>query len=190
MRAFHWLLLVGAAIVGLGGGWAVQHWLAEDEESIPDVSQALARESAGILGSERPGFTLPDLDGESVRIDRFDGNVLVINFWATWCPPCVEEVPMLIELHADRYDEGLRVIGVAVEEAEPVREFAEEFGINYPVLVGVRSGFDLVGDYGNPRGTLPYTVFVDRQGTIRGVHHGLLSREQADTHLQSLLGGD
>ena len=96
---------------------------------------------------------------------------------------------MLIELQEDLADDGVRVFGVAVEEPEPVRDFAAEFGIDYPLVADRRQGFDVAADYGNPEGLMPYTVFIDREGTIRGVHQGLLTREQAEEHLQAMPDG-
>jgi peroxiredoxin len=189
LRPAHWLLLIVAAAAGLGGGWAVQYWGAADDGMAGPASDTGAGGTGSILGMTRPGFTLPDLDGEPVDIADFDGRILVINFWATWCPPCVEEIPMLIDLQRDLGEHDVQVIGVAVEGPEPVRAFAADFGIDYPVLVSSREGFDLVAEYGNSHGTLPYTVFVGRDGLIRGVHNGLLSRQQAEARLEPLLDG-
>lgn len=192
MKLRHWLLLIASALAGLGGGWLVQQgW---QDERAPDL--AASGDGAGqdpadgvSPGDRRPRFTLPDLDGEPVDVARFDGDVLVINFWATWCPPCVEEVPMLIELQADYADAGLQVLGVAVEPPAPVREFAAEFGINYPLVADRSEGFAVAADYGNPRGVMPHTVFVDRAGIIRGIHRGVLTREQAEQRLAPMLAG-
>ncbi len=142
-----------------------------------------------IVGASRPDFEMPGLDGEPIDVARFDGDILVINFWATWCPPCVDEIPMLIELQEDFAEAGLQVFGVAVENPEPVGEFAAEFGIDYPLVADRRKGFEVAEAYGNPQGLMPYTVFVDREGTIRGVHQGLLTREQADAHLEAIPDG-
>lgn len=197
MRLQHWLLLTLSAALGLAGGWLVQQQTGNDagddqpvtvEASSDQAADGAAGEDP--IGLRRPGFTLPDLDGEPVDVARFDGNVLVINFWASWCPPCVDEVPMLIDLQADYADAGVRVIGVAVEEPEPVIDFVDRFGIDYPVVADRRAGFAAAAEYGNPEGVLPYTVFVDREGDIRGVHRGALSREQADRALRPLLDGD
>lgn len=93
---------------------------------------------------------------------------------------------MLIELQEDLADEGVQVFGVAVEPPDPVRDFAADFGIEYPLVADRREGFAVADAYGNPQGLMPYTVFVDREGIIRGVHQGLLSREQAEQHLGAM----
>lgn len=199
MSIRHWCLLIGSAALGLLAGWLVQHGLpgsTDGQQSPVDSEVAAAVDAAGggsagradsLLGQRRPDFAMPGLDGERIDVGRFDGDILVINFWATWCPPCVEEVPMLIELQADLGDAGVQVFGVAVEPPEPVRDFAAEFGIDYPLVADRREGFAIAAEYGNPQGLMPYTVFVDREGTIRGVHQGLLSREQAEQHLAAML---
>jgi|GEM_PF-943538 len=214
MMLRHWVLLVASALLGLGGGWLVQQGspLGSSGTSEPtaeaeidrapnadDIDQTLAGIAGGdsgastaggsarsMLGERRPDFELPDLDGEPIAVSRFDGDLLIINFWATWCPPCVEEIPMLIELQEDLADEGVQVFGVAVEPPDPVRDFAADFGIEYPLVADRREGFAVADAYGNPQGLMPYTVFVDREGIIRGVHQGLLSREQAEQHLGAM----
>ncbi len=206
MKARHWLMLIVSAAIGLTAGWFLQPGSSGSGDDPAGLEADLAAEQReldgaagngasgggrdavdeGMLGKQRPGFVLPDLDGEPVDVARFDGDILIINFWATWCPPCVEEIPMLIDLQEDLADEGVRVFGVAVERAEPVREFAAEFGIQYPLVADRRDGFEVAAEYGNPHGLMPYTVFVDRDGIIRGVHQGLLSREQAEQHLSAM----
>jgi peroxiredoxin len=132
-----------------------------------------------VVGSPRPDFSLPTPAGESRSIGDFGGRVVLLNFWATWCPPCLEEVPALNDLHRQLDGRGLTVVGVALEGAEPVRAFAQEYDVGYPVLIGGREAFDIAAKYGNGRGTLPYSVVIDRSGTIRATHHGALTREEA-----------
>lgn len=203
MTPRHWLMLVTAAAIGLAAGWFLQYGSSPGGADEAGLAQDLAAEQRelegdggsgasevvdqGVVGQHRPDFALPDLDGDEVDIARFDGDILIVNFWATWCPPCVEEIPMLVDLQEDLGAEGVQVFGVAVEPPEPVREFAADFGIQYPLVADRRQGFDVAAAYGNPHGLMPYTVFVDRSGTIRGVHQGLLSREQAEQHLAAML---
>jgi peroxiredoxin len=127
------------------------------------VDDAGSRPDEGV----RPAFTLPDLSGRQRSITEWDGQVLVVNFWATWCPPCVEEIPELVAVQSRLGDRGLQVIGVAADDLEQIEPFLEEVPVNYPVLHGVADGFALLEAYGNDRGTLPYTVIVDRDGIIR-----------------------
>ena len=95
-----------------------------------------------------------------------DGDLVVLNFWASWCRPCVEEIPVFTELQDDFGDQGLQMLGVAVDNRDAARDFSERLDMNYPSFQGTTSGMELVEAYGNERGTLPYTVVIDRDGTI------------------------
>jgi peroxiredoxin len=96
-------------------------------------------------------------------------------------------VPALIALQRELGDRGLQVVGVALDEAERVRRFAAEYGVDYPLLVGSREAYDIAGDYGNTRGALPYSVVIDRDGVIRAAHYGPLTRAQAAALVRPLL---
>ncbi|MDN3516807.1 TlpA disulfide reductase family protein [Aquisalimonas lutea] len=114
----------------------------------------------------RPAFTLPDLDNEQRAIAEWDGRVIVLNFWASWCPPCVNEIPVFTDLQDDYGNRGLQVLGVAVDRRDRARAFHGRLDMNYPSLYGVAGGMAVAERYGNERGTLPYTVVIDRTGAI------------------------
>lgn len=135
----------------------------------------------------RPHFQLPDLQDSLQTVSQWDGEVLLINFWATWCPPCVREIPILIELQARYGAQGLAVVGVAVDRREAAQGFAEEAGINYPLLYGVQSALEVAQLYGNDAGTLPYTVLVDRDGAVRHVFPTEFDQATLESALQPLL---
>lgn len=185
MNSRLWIIVVVAGALGLGAGAGVRHWLippegpATEAKTAPTGANGEPDSPPEVVDSRRPDFTLPDRSGEPRSIGDFDDRVVLLNFWATWCPPCLEEVPALDHLHRELGDEGLSVVGVALEDAEPVQAFAEEHDVGYPLLVGGREAFDIAADYGNARGTLPYTVVIDRSGKIRATHQGALTREEA-----------
>lgn len=133
----------------------------------------------GDHGERRPDFALPDLEGEVRHVSEWDGKLLAINFWATWCAPCREEIPMLVAAQADYRDRGLRILGLALDGREPVRDFAEEYGIDYPVLVDAAGVARVQDAFGGGTG-LPMTVIVDREGFIRERVSGALTRERLD----------
>jgi peroxiredoxin len=110
--------------------------------------------------------SLPDAQGRPLALAGFAGKPLVLNFWATWCPPCVEEMPELSELHADLSRRGLQTIGIAIDTAAKVAEFAVKRPVSYPLAVAGMSGTELVRQFGNPTGALPFTVLIDREGRI------------------------
>jgi thiol-disulfide isomerase/thioredoxin len=137
----------------------------------------------------RPSFRLPDLENKLHDNSEWDGKVVVVNFWATWCPPCVEEIPLFIDLQKEYSKQGLQFIGVAIDDAESVKNFADAVGINYPILLEQKRG-KVSQNFGNRMGALPFTVVVDRQGRIVGRQMGGITREEIMQMLQPLLQGD
>lgn len=129
----------------------------------------------------------PDLAGNERRLSEWRGKVVVCNFWATWCPPCVEEIPMLREMRDSRWKKGLEIVGIAIDSADKVRDFASKLKISYPVLLADARGLSLMRDAGNSAGALPYTVIADRSG--RWVHQklGALHQRELEAILDPLL---
>lgn len=109
---------------------------------------------------------LPNIQGEAQAVSQWLGNVIVVNFWATWCTPCREEIPEFIEAQKKFGDQGLVFVGIAIDQADKVKMFSEEFGINYPVLVGSFNTWSLLEAAGNRQSALPYTVVINRSGEI------------------------
>lgn len=142
-------------------------------------------QSAG--AEPRPAFQLPDLDDRLQSVNQWDGKVLVLNFWATWCPPCIREIPMLVEIQQELGEQGLQIVGIAVDKRDPARSFVHQLKVNYPVLYGVQSALEVSLLYGNDAGTLPHTAIVDSQGYIRHIIRGELEREQLLELVTSLL---
>ncbi len=144
-------------------------------------------EEGTVIGDKRPQFSLPDMNGKMRSIDEWDGDVIVINFWATWCPPCREEIPEFIKLQKSYAENGLQFIGIALQTAEEVNEFVKVMGINYPILVGQGEVIQVAKQYGNHIGALPYTVIIDRQSYIAFTKRGPLQRHIAEQVISSLL---
>ena len=124
-----------------------------------------------------PDISLPDLEGKQRSLSEWQGKVLVLNFWATWCSPCRKEIPEFIELQKEYGGKGLQFIGIAVEELEPAKEYSKHAGINYPILVGQPSAINLSVPLGNMISTVPFTVIFDRQGNIIHRQLGEISRD-------------
>ena len=157
------MLLAGAL------GFFSRSWL--DEHNVAEPRQ--------ITGEQRPPLRLPDLSHVMRDLSEWDGQVILLNFWASWCAPCRQEIPELIALQAEFGERGLQVVGVAVDNRTDASEFAEEYGINYPVLiVDWLEAAAYMQEYGNPVGTLPYTVIIDRKHRVTFVHQGPLLRGQ------------
>ena len=112
---------------------------------------------------------LADLDGEKQTLKQWQGKVLLVNFWATWCPPCLEEIPLFLSLRKQYAASGFEVVGVAVDDVKKVIKFRDTHQINYPLLNGEQDGMALMASYGNSMGGLPFSVIFDRSG--KAVHY-------------------
>jgi peroxiredoxin len=168
------LIMTLVAVLATSGGYFFAMTLSTGEGAtapqIPSVDD--------LLGKKRPDFTLRDMDGTPVSASDFDGQIWLVNFWATWCKPCVEEIPMLSRLHRNDVGAGVKVIGIALDDAERAGRFAQELSIAYPILVG-QTDVVLTGRrYGNSTGLLPFSVLVDADGMIRWTHLGALDHEE------------
>jgi thiol-disulfide isomerase/thioredoxin len=129
-----------------------------------------------------------DLSGQSGSLEQWRGRVLVVNFWASWCPPCREEIPGLISIHRQFAAKGVQIVGIAVDSADKARESATELGVDYPVLVAGVEIVDLTRRLGNRAGALPYTLVLDRQGKLVATHLGIISGAELSRIVAPLLG--
>ena len=134
----------------------------------------------------RPEFAMADLDGQIRNIKDWDGKVILLNFWATWCPPCLTEIPDFIELQEKYGDQGFQVIGIAVDNEEAARDYANEVKINYPIRAAEFEAIELSSRYGNRIGALPYSVIINREGEISDKITGELSKIKAEKLLEKL----
>lgn len=130
--------------------------------------------------------TLPDPEGTSQSASQWQGKIVVVNFWATWCLPCREEIPELIDTYTTYRDRGLVIVGVAIDDTKKVTEFSKEFAINYPILVGDMEAFSLAEAMGNPQGALPFTVTIDRSGLIVHSRLGQIHKKQIEDVIKPL----
>jgi len=159
-------------------------------QSQPDVTALVGDDDDGVIRFASnpqpvPPFLLQDLDGNVVSTAQWQGKVVILNFWATWCPPCREEIPILIEL-AKKYKESLLIVGVSVDEDSPddVREFTKAFHMNYPVVMW---SHELVSEYGGVP-ALPTTFLINKDGRIVQKHEGLYPPEVYDAEVRALMG--
>lgn len=138
-----------------------------------------------VKGVQAPDFDLATLDGRRVKLSDFRGKAVLLNFWATWCPPCKIEMPWFEDLQKQYGKDGLVVLGVAMDDTDPpkIAEFAHEMGVNYQVLLGTDQVSD---DYGNVQ-YLPTTFYVDRNGIIVDKAPGLFSREEIENDVKKIL---
>ena len=129
---------------------------------------------------------LVDLAGKRRPAAEWEGQVLVWNFWATWCAPCREEIPLLIATREKYKTLGVEVVGIAIDNAVKVREFSSSFAISYPVLLAGTDGLEIMRKLGNNSGGLPYTLVVDRNGKVVHRKLGALKAGDLDVVLRPL----
>ncbi len=131
--------------------------------------------------------THKDLDDKTLAQARYKGKPLIVNFWARWCGPCRAEIPELIKVR-QAHKGKLEVLGIGLEDkAEPAKEFAKAYDMDYPVFVAKDKGIPLMQALGNSKGGLPYTLFIDRHGQVIGQKMGLVRKADLDAHLEALL---
>jgi thiol-disulfide isomerase/thioredoxin len=165
-------LIIGAALAALVLGVA---------------SRQLLTPLLSTPSSPLPEFGFPDLSDRQHSVSEWQGKVLVLNFWATWCPPCREEVPELIALQKQYSDKGLQIVGIAIEDKEPVSEFLDFVDMNYPILIAGDAGLPLARQLGNTMGAVPYTLVVDRQGRIVYSQPGQVTKDKMLKVIEPLL---
>jgi len=167
--------------------YAVQRYLVGQNASngIPAFPELATADSNG-QPLIRPEFAMVDIDGQIRNIKDWDGKIILLNFWATWCPPCLKEIPDFIELQEQYGDQGFQVIGIAVDNEEDVRDYINEVKINYPIIASETESIELASRYGNKIGGLPYTIIINRKGEISDKIMGELSRIKAEKILEKL----
>ena len=145
----------------------------------------------GDSGAERAlaSASFVDLQGRQRRLAEWRGKIMVCNFWATWCAPCREEIPLLVAARQKYSPTGIEIVGIAVDNGAKVRQFASSFHISYPVLLAEADGLDLMRQLGNSGGGLPYTVIADRRGVLIHRKLGALKGEELDRLLDPLAKG-
>ncbi|HEY5930115.1 MAG TPA: TlpA disulfide reductase family protein [Burkholderiales bacterium] len=131
--------------------------------------------------------SIPDLQGRPRSLGEWQGSVLVVNFWATWCPPCLKEIPEFIRMQDKLGHRGLQFVGIAADQPEKVREFAAKYKINYPVLLAEMDIIEIASRAGNKAGGLPFTVIIDREGKWVRSESGALEEQRLGELLEPLL---
>jgi len=172
MNRNRWLgagLIAAGALALVTGLWWRQH----------DADTRAAR----LDGATLLALALPDARGQDQPIAQWKGKVVVVNFWATWCEPCREEMPRFVQLQQELGGNGLQFVGIAVDQPDKVLRFASEIHLNYPALIGGYGAIELSKSLGNQFGALPFTVVVDRAGRVVYTQLGPLE----DAKLRSII---
>ena len=157
------LLIVALALASAGVGLYASLWLQPNPRNVAVEKGVVALN----VGDSRDDTSLPDRNGKPTSLAEWDGKLVLINFWASWCGPCREEMPLLDSIRTRHADKGLEVIGVATEDAPAAQSFLAQFPVSYPILINDPAlGPDWSIRYGNTRNVLPYSVLIGRDGRI------------------------
>ena len=151
------------------------------------AAAAAAAPGGGAQLVERvPAFQLADREGQMRSLADWQGQSLIVNFWATWCAPCRREIPLLQQIAREHRAEGFEVIGIAVDFRDKVLAYADEMKIDYPLLIGEQEALDAAAAFGIESIGFPFTVFTDAQGRIVAAHMGELHAPEAEVILQAV----
>lgn len=169
--------------VMLGLGYVIYVYFLSPNASLNNANKDNSSLSAQTFFSAK----LPNENGVIQELSQYKGKVIVLNFWATWCPPCREEMPELSELHAEYKNKNVVVIGVAIDELSLVKAFSASTPVSYPLLADENEGMALANQLGNDKGVLPYTVIINVDGTVAKTYFGRITKSLLANTLNVLL---
>ena len=184
-----WQIIFVAILVAiLSGlsGYYFQQLTKDDAVSKEQFNTKKFPSPEEVIGTNVTEFSLLDLNGERRYLSEWKGKLIAINFWATWCAPCRKEMPELSALQST-LTQGLQFIGIALQQADEVRDFIEEYNVNYPSLVGGDEVIKIASQLGNNIGAMPYTVIINSKGKIAFTHRGPLSKLEAEVVIKNFL---
>ena len=179
------LIFISILIIAAVTGFGLQRALtSSDTQNLPII---LPPNDESVIGKPRPDFELKDIEGETRNMNEWNGKVLLVNFWATWCPPCKKEIPAFMELQDQYGPQGFQVIGLAIDDEESVKDYADTMGMNYPIMAAELTAMEIARLYGNRVNALPFSAFVDREGKIVLTQPGEISKNDTEKIIIKLL---
>lgn len=170
------LIVVGVLIAAIWLGITVREYAER-----PTPANTTASTQAFFAAS------MPDANNQQQAMSQWQGKILIVNFWATWCPPCREEMPELSQLHTQYQSQDVVVLGIAAETSSKIQEFSQSMPITYPLLAADMQAMVLSESLGNNNSVLPYTVVIDRAGNIIEAHVGRINKALIEQNLLTLL---
>jgi len=171
MKKTH-LALIFLVFLGLASAYGVRKYNQRDPVFTP-----------GQVGKTAPDFTLASATKGEIKLADYKGKLVLLNFWASWCPPCRAEIPGFIKIQEEYKDKGFTILGAAIEDKEAVNIYMKDVGLNYPTAYGIETVHKVAGEYGDPDGALPYSVLIGKDQKIIAVFAGFLS----ETKLKKLI---
>ncbi|CAB3641573.1 TlpA family protein disulfide reductase [Trinickia soli] len=186
--------IAAVAVIAALLGVTAHRWLngagadaASGKSAAPAVAEAPA---ASVSASEAVAqlLTTPlrDVDDKPQTLAAYKGRVLVVNFWASWCGPCVAEMPELVQLHDTYQSKGIEFVGIGVDSRQNVQNFLKRVRVDYPIFVSGFGGADLARNLGNTAGALPFTVVIDANGAVRSTKLGQITPSELRKTLDTL----
>jgi peroxiredoxin len=176
MDRSNWLIVGLAVLTAAVGGYAEHH------------SGLTAQPESALIGQPLPALSLPDLNGKPHRLSDYRGQRVLLNFWASWCGPCLDEMPALARAQAKFGERGPIVVGIAMDDPVHVRAFLGAHPLNYPILLGQLEPPSTSMQMGDASGALPYSVLIDADGHVLATHFGALPTAQLEQWLAPLSG--
>lgn len=174
-------IAVAGLLIGAGIGVGLKVTGGNDQP-------AVANNTGSTETAEKiPEFSYPDLQGKARHSSEWQAKILVLNFWAAWCPPCREETPDFVALQEEFFHDNVKFVGIAIDDPEPVKDFVDTYGVNYPILLGDLQAVALSRKLGNRFEGLPYTVVAEPGGRVLLRHSGGLKREQLEPVLRQAI---
>lgn len=161
------LAIIFILVLGLAAAYAYRKYTQRDP--VFDLDQT---------GKRAPDFSIPSLAGGELKLDDYKGKLILLNFWASWCPPCRTEIPGFIKVQDEFKDRPFTIIGLAIEDKRDVAQYVKQTGVNYPVGYGIELTHDAATAYGDPDGALPYSVLISPEQKILAVFPGILHEEK------------
>ncbi len=172
-------------IAAIAGSAALAGYLTH--RSLQPAAATTPTTAAGSEGEILLALTLPDADGVEYALEQWRGNVMVVNFWATWCPPCIKEIPEFSAVSRRYADAPVQFVGISVDTIENVVEFAEEHQVPYPLLIGTSQHLMQITELSNSPPAMPLTVILDETGKARHVRLGVLNEVELEGKIRALL---
>jgi thiol-disulfide isomerase/thioredoxin len=180
MKPVQLIIIIAALGIGLGLGYS----LYEKDLANASSSQETAIKHEKL--DQLPDFSYPDLQGNSRSSREWNDKIVILNFWASWCPPCRKETPAFIEVQAS-YPQQVQFVGIAIDDRQPVQEFADSFGINYPTLLGDMGAIEISRRLGNRFSGLPFTAIFDQNGKLVYHQTGEVKKDELTQQIKALL---
>ena len=175
MNRRQWISIVGISLLALLAGVVTSQWIYKTTAASDPAIKAFFANS----------WQTPD--GKAINTEEWQGKVLVVNFWASWCPPCVEEMPVLDKLQKEFLSQNVLFVGIGIDSPSNIREFLEKTPISYPIVIGGMEGSNLAKQMGNAQGALPYTVIINAKGQSSNSKLGKISEEELRSKIKSAL---